>query len=103
MPADDGFGANNRQAGTPIAQTRQEGQTDPGRGIDAPRFDAALLEWRQLTPENEIFGDRSLLRSKGESDQPAQVDKQPKHDSEEGDHRFMMPHVVSWLLNRTIE
>jgi len=83
VPANDGFWTNNRQAGAPIAQARQQGQADPGCRIDAPRSDAALLLCSKLTPENQNFGCRRPPRSEGKRGQREQVDQQTKNDLEE--------------------
>jgi hypothetical protein len=95
VPTSDGFWTNNRQAGAPIAQARQQGQANPGCRIDAPRFDAALLIYSKLKPEDQNFGCRCPPQSEGKRGELEQVGQQTKNDLE-GDHQFMVPHQLAW-------
>jgi hypothetical protein len=90
VPADHGFWPNHDQTRAPIAQPRQPSQAHPSRGIDAPRFDPALLVERELAAKNQILsfdGPPGSDRKHGQADK---VGEQQQNDPSKCDHARIM-------------
>jgi hypothetical protein len=102
VPADHRLRSNQHQTGAPIAQARQRGQADARGGIDAPRFDAALLEKRKLPPKDEVFGGSGQPWPAGDGTQRHGVGNQAHDHLDEGDHGFLMPSALSSVSAGTI-
>jgi len=84
-------------------KARQRGQADSRGGIDAPRFDAALLDERKLPAQDEVFGRSSQPRPQEERCQRDDVGSQSQNQLDKDDHGFMMPYTVRLASSRAIE
>ena len=75
VPADQRLGSYHDQGIAPIEEPGKQRQRHPRCRVNAPRFDAALLEQRELPAENEVLRFDESPRSERQHNEAGQVGK----------------------------